>query len=98
MVIVYGYKTQIKNDKDLGESKCSNCNHITEMHLAREIFKVTIFYIPVFRQTRRRIVLCENCGIVEELKKYEYKARMKEEVYQVQKTGKNAIKNKWKKK
>ena len=78
MIIVYGYSTDIKKEKELGQGKCSNCNHTTQKYLAREIFKTTLFYIPVFKKTNRRIVLCENCGIVEELDKEEYKSRLNE--------------------
>lgn len=78
MVIVYGYKTDVKNEKDLGEQKCPNCNHVAQMYLSKEQFKATLFYIPIFKKTNRRIVLCENCGIVEELSKEEYKSRLNE--------------------
>lgn len=78
MVIVYGYKTDVKNEKSFGEQKCPNCNHVAQMYLAKEQFKVTLFYIPIFKKTNRRIVLCENCGIVEELSKDEYKSRLRE--------------------
>lgn len=76
MLIVYGWKTKIKTDKKLESTLCENCKHNEERVLAREVFIVNIFGIPVFKRTRRRVVLCANCGIVEELNKKDYKQRL----------------------
>ena len=77
MVIVYGWKTNIKKEKHLGKEQCANCKHYDEdMFLAKEIFKLHIFGIPVFWTTKRRFVMCSNCGIVEELSKADYKERL----------------------
>lgn len=78
MVIVYGWRTNLKKEKQLGKEHCTNCSHDEEMFLAKEIFKTHIFGIPVFKKTKRRFVMCSNCGIVEELSKEDYKARLKE--------------------
>ncbi len=78
MVIVYGWRTNIKKEKQLGNKLCTNCSHNEEMFLAKETFKLHIFGIPVFWTTKRRFIMCSNCGIVEELKKSEYKERLKE--------------------
>ncbi len=78
MVIVYGWKTDIKIDKDLGSSECENCKHNENRFLAREIFKINIFGIPIFKKTVRRMVMCNNCGIIEQLNRSEYNKRLKE--------------------
>ena len=78
MVIVYGWRTNVKKEKQLGREHCLNCNHEEDMFLAKEIFKLHIFGIPIFKKTSRRFVMCNNCGIVEELSKTDYKARLKE--------------------
>lgn len=76
MVVVYGWKTNVKKDKQLGKEHCENCKHDEEMFLAREIFKAHIFGIPVFKKTKRRFIMCNNCGIVKELSKEDYKSRV----------------------
>lgn len=78
MLVVYGWRTNIKKEKQLGSEHCTNCSHDEERFLAKEIFKVHIFGIPVFWTTKRRFVMCNNCGIVEELNKREYKERLNE--------------------
>ena len=78
MLIVYGWKTKIKTDKRLGNALCENCKHDEERYLAREVFIVNIFGIPVFKKTNKRIVLCANCGIIEQLDKREYNQRLNE--------------------
>ena len=79
MVVVYGWRTNLKREKNLGNVHCANCSHDEEQFLAKEIFKFHLFGIPVFWTTKRRFVMCSNCGIVEELNKAEYKERLKEE-------------------
>ncbi len=76
MVILYGWKVYVKKEKELGTKQCENCKHNEKMYLAREIFRIHIFGIPVFKKTKRRFVMCDNCGIVEELSKEDYKARL----------------------
>lgn len=78
MLVIYGWKSKLKVDKQLGNKHCPNCNHDEEMSLARDIFKIHIFGIPVFKMVKKRMVMCNNCGIAEELSKYEYKQRLEE--------------------
>ncbi len=78
MIVVYGWRTNVKKEKHLGKEHCTNCSHDEDMFLAREIFITHIFGIPVFKKTKRRFVMCNNCGIVEELNKTEYKDRLKQ--------------------
>ena len=78
MVIVYGWKTNIKKEKHLGKKHCTNCSHDEDMFLAKEIFKLHIFGIPIFWKTKRRFVMCSNCGVVEELNKADYTEKLKE--------------------
>lgn len=78
MVILYGWKTYIKKEKELGKKQCENCKHNEETYLAKEVFRTHIFGIPVFAKTKRRFVMCNNCGIIEELGKQDYNAKLKE--------------------
>ena len=78
MLIVYGWKNKIKTDRRIGNKLCENCNHDEERYLAREVFILNIFGIPVLKKTMKRMVLCANCGMVEQLNKYEYNKRLKE--------------------
>lgn len=79
MIIVYGWQTDVKKEKNLGNSRCTNCNHDEEQFLAKEVYKFKLFGIPVIRKTKRRFIMCNNCGILEELEKEEYKERLKEQ-------------------
>lgn len=72
MVIVYGFKTTLKQGKNLGYSICPNCNHNTEKVLAKEFFKFHIFYIPLLFFTKRRGIVCPACGMYKELSAAEY--------------------------
>lgn len=78
MLVVYGWKTKLKEEKKLGNKHCTNCKHDEEMSMAKEIFIFNLFGIPVFKKVKRRFVMCRNCGILEELTKTEYNEKLKE--------------------
>ena len=73
MFILYGTRKKVKMDRNLGQRVCPNCHHTTEQALAREKTALTLFYIPVFGWTSKRMVFCPCCGESRELKASEYK-------------------------
>ena len=73
MVVVYGSRRYLKLDGSLGQSVCTNCGYTTEKTLGREMFSMHIFYIPIFRRTSRRVVICPTCGMERQLTSAEYK-------------------------
>jgi len=73
MVIVYGYKTKLKVQKNLGVDICPNCGYSTEKVLAKEKRQFTVFYIPIFSQTLRKGLICPNCGMYKTLSSAEFK-------------------------
>ena len=73
MIIIYGYRNSLKQGKALGVTECPNCHYYTEKKLCKEKTKFTIFYIPIFGWTKRRIIACPNCGCIKELSVEEYK-------------------------
>ena len=49
MVVLYSYGSHFKTDKELGISKCENCNHEAEKILLTEKYQIKLFYIlPLF--------------------------------------------------
>ena len=73
MVIFYSYGSDFKTDKELGISKCENCNHETKKLLLTEKYKVKFFYIlPLYSKVKNRGVFCTHCGNIENLSKKEY--------------------------
>lgn len=73
MFILYGTRKKIKLDKDLGRCKCPNCHHDVERSLAREKTAITVFYIPVFGWTSKKLIICPCCGDSEVLTGSRYK-------------------------
>lgn len=73
MIVYYGYTTKLKINGVYGETQCPNCNHRTQISLGHEKTTINMFFIPIFAFTRKRVKICSNCGIVEELNKKEYK-------------------------
>ena len=47
MLVVYGWRTNIKKEKQLGSEHCTNCSHDEERFLAKEIFKQELYYNKV---------------------------------------------------
>jgi len=72
MIIVYNWGTKFKTDKELGESRCDNCGHQVKKILVREIFVLKIFYIPIINKTKRKGMMCSNCGKMEKLNSHDY--------------------------
>lgn len=77
MVIVYGYKDFFRRDAVAGQATCHNCGHLAQNTLCQEIFKVTLFWIPVFRKVKQRGIMCESCGMLQPLSRHEYNERKK---------------------
>lgn len=72
MFILYGWDTITKQEKLLGKKQCGNCENVTDMYLARTIFRIKLFFIPVMWWTTKRFILCSRCGIVKQIDKNEY--------------------------
>lgn len=72
MFILYGGDTITKQEKLLGKKHCGNCENVTDMYLARTIFRIKLFFIPVLWWTTKRFILCSKCGIVKQINKNEY--------------------------
>lgn len=72
MFILYGWDTITKQEKLLGKKQCVNCENVTDMYLARTIFRIKLFFIPVMWWTTKRFILCSRCGIVKQIDKNEY--------------------------
>lgn len=72
MFILYGWDTITKQEKLLGKKQCENCENVTDMYLARSIFRIKLFFIPVLWWTTKRFILCSRCGIVKQIDKNEY--------------------------
>lgn len=73
MYVVYGSSSKAKIVKPIGTMTCPNCRHLVEMGLAKENFKIHIFYIPIFFITKFKFLFCPNCGIAKKLTGAEYK-------------------------
>ena len=79
MVVLYSYGSHFKTDKELGISKCENCNHEAEKILLTEKYQIKLFYIlPLFSKVQNRGILCTHCGNIENLSKREYDDMKKE--------------------
>ena len=72
MFILYGWDTITKQENLLGKKQCGNCENVTDIYLARLIFRIKLFFIPVLWWTTKRFILCSRCGIVKEIDKNEY--------------------------
>lgn len=72
MFILYGWDTITKQENLLGKKQCENCGNVTDIYLARLIFRIKLFFIPVLWWTTKRFILCSRCGIVKEIDKNEY--------------------------
>ncbi len=73
MFISYRYGTEGRREADLGLRTCPNCGHETHHTLYREVGFMNLFYfIPVWRRTKRRGILCEHCGHIQQLTKVQY--------------------------
>ena len=72
MFILYGWDTITKQEKLLGKKQCENCGNVTDIYLARLIFRIKLFFIPVLWWTTKRFILCSRCGIVKQIDKNEY--------------------------
>ena len=73
MVVFYSYGSHFKTDKDLGISKCENCNHEAKKLLLTEKYKIKLFYVlPLFSKVKNRGIFCSHCGNIEPLSKKEY--------------------------
>ncbi|MCR5641311.1 MAG: zinc ribbon domain-containing protein [Lachnospiraceae bacterium] len=77
MFILYGTRRKIKIDRSLGNRVCPNCHHTVEQSLAREKAAATIFFIPVFGWTTKRMIYCPCCGTAKMLSRSEYKEMKK---------------------
>ena len=75
MVIIYGYREKFKREGLVGHTVCSNCRHDADQSLCRQIYQVTLFYIPVFSHLKQRGIMCESCGNIIPISKQEYRQR-----------------------
>lgn len=73
MVVIYGTKKKMKIEKSLGYGICPRCHHNVELALAREKTLATIYYIPIFGWTSKRMILCPCCGDSELLTSAKFK-------------------------
>ena len=77
--VSYNYGSEFKKDKDLGVSKCENCNHEAEKILLTEKYKVKLFnLIPIFSKVKNRGIFCSHCGNIKNLSKKEYEDMKKQ--------------------
>lgn len=73
MVIFYSYGSYFKTDKELGISRCENCNHDAKKILLTEKYKVKLFWIlPIYSKLKNRGIFCSHCGHIQNLSKKEY--------------------------
>lgn len=78
MIIYYGVKKKLKQERHLGKMRCTNCGHEVEASLAKEGGYVHIFFIPVFPVlTGYKMIFCPCCGIMKKLTSAEYKEMKK---------------------
>lgn len=73
MMIIYGWGDVVSKGKAMGIMPCDGCCGLTMHYLARQVFRVHICYIPVFRKTKKYLVICDNCNNGYEITKEAYK-------------------------
>lgn len=74
MYILWTSKDYLKEVKSTGVGECPNCHYYTDKKLCKEKFKLSLFYIlPIFACTKKKILVCPNCGEIKKLTSAEYK-------------------------
>lgn len=76
MTVIYGTKTKVKIDKELGMMTCTNCGHEVNAAVAHEAGYHHVYYVPLFPYLGgAKMILCPCCGIMKVLSKEEFKAQ-----------------------
>jgi len=73
MFIYFRYGTHTREDCWCGTFTCPHCGEAQHFHLKRLVFRFEIFFIPLFRYTKQRMMVCDKCNAYKELTKQEYK-------------------------
>lgn len=74
-MILYGWGTKIIKMQFIGKYFCLDCGGFTDYHVVREVFRITIFFIPVFWHTKHYYIMCDSCQKGNEITK-EYAERL----------------------
>lgn len=72
-MIIYGWRTKLVKDLFIGIRLCKSCRKYSEFYMARAVFQITIFFIPIFWWTKKYYVMCNCCDVGYPVSKVEYK-------------------------
>ncbi|MBQ9959404.1 MAG: zinc-ribbon domain-containing protein [Oscillospiraceae bacterium] len=76
-MILIGFRTLTKHMGMLGTpSVCSRCGQSVQHEIIRDIFVLTLFFIPVLPVWRSFTLICPRCGEARRLKAREAKAML----------------------
>ena len=80
MIVRVGIQSNLKEDIWAGYGNCPKCGSVTSFHLYRLKQTCSIFFIPFFSFTLKRLLVCDRCSSYTELPRKQYKEMRKNRV------------------
>lgn len=61
-MILYGWGTKIKKLCFIGQYYCPSCGVFQNHYVMKRVFRITIFFLPIFWWTKGYYVVCDICA------------------------------------